>query len=162
MAAGMSGVRTSTPAQALTLGIDRKGRIRQHDRGAGDILADKPGSLLDTDLGELIAGPGDPAEALSGLIEATLADRDNTTVLSIRTASRSVVDAVVTIEPIRSNDPELLAQVVMRIPPPAAVRFVDPALMRKPLLDGAVRRIGGAPVNQQMGPPLWDILGPAL
>src|SRR6266849_1448784 len=160
MAAEMSAVLSSTSAQTLTLGIDRKGRIRQHDRGAGDILADKPGSLLDTDLGELIAGPGDPAEALSGLIEATLADRDNTTVLSIRTASRSVVDAVVTIEPIRSNDPELLAQVVMRIPPPAAERFVDPALMRNALLDGAVRRIGGALDIEQMAPELVNILVP--
>src|SRR5216683_1067070 len=160
MAAEMSAVLSSTSAQTLTLGIDRKGRIRQHDRGAGDILADKPGSLLDTDLGELIAGPGDPAEVLSGLIEATLADRDNTTVLSIRTASRSVVDAVVTIEPIRSNDPELLAQVVMRIPPPAAERFVDPALMRNALLDGAVRRIGGALDIEQMAPELVNILVP--
>src|SRR5258707_13638695 len=160
MAAEMSAVLSSTSAQTLTLGIDRKGRIRQHDRGAGDILADKPGSLLDTDLGELIAGPGDPAEALSGLIEATLADRDKTTVLSIRTASRSVVDAVVTIEPIRSNDPELLAQVVMRIPPPAAERFVDPGLRRHALLDGAVRRIGGALDIEQMAPELVNILVP--
>jgi serine phosphatase RsbU (regulator of sigma subunit)/anti-sigma regulatory factor (Ser/Thr protein kinase) len=160
MAAEMSAVLSSTSAQTLTLAIDRKGRIRQHDRGAGDILADKPGSLLDTDLGELIAGPGDPAEALNGLIEATLADRDSTTVLSIRTASRSVVDAVVTVEPIRSNDPELLAQVVMRIPPPAAERFVDPALMRHALLDGAVRRIGGALDIEQMAPELVNILVP--
>ncbi len=160
MAAEMSAVLSSASAQTLTLAIDRKGRIRQHDRGAGDILADKPGSLLDTDLGELIAGPGDPAEALNGLIEATLADRDSTTVLSIRTASRSVVDAVVTVEPIRSNDPELLAQVVMRIPPPAAERFVDPALMRHALLDGAVRRIGGALDIEQMAPELVNILVP--
>src|SRR5260221_102160 len=160
MAAEMSAVLSSTSAQTLTLGIDRKGRIRQHDRGAGDILADKPGSLLDTDLGELIAGPGDPAEAVSGLIEATVANRNKTTVLSIRTASRSVVDAVVTIEPIRSNDPELLAQVVMRIPPPAAERFVDPALMRNALLDGAVRRIGGALDIEQMAPELVNILVP--
>jgi serine phosphatase RsbU (regulator of sigma subunit)/anti-sigma regulatory factor (Ser/Thr protein kinase) len=160
MAAEVSAVLSSTSAQTLTLGIDRKGRIRHHDRGAGDILADKPGSLLDTDLGELIAGPGDPAEAMSGLIEATLADRDSTTVLSIRTAKRSVVDAVVTVEPIRSNDPELLAQVVMRIPPPAAERFVDPALMRNALLDGAVRRIGGALDIEQMAPELVNILVP--
>src|SRR5258708_19246148 len=141
MAAEMSAVLSSTSAQTLTLGIDRKGRIRPHDRGGGDILADKPGPLLDTDLGELIAGPGDPAEALSGLIEATLADRDSTTVLSIRTASRSVVDAVVTIEPIRSNDPELLPQVVMRIPPPAAERSSAPPITRTP------------PPHAPVGPP---------
>src|SRR5260370_40068080 len=98
MAAEMSAVLSSTSAQTLTLGIDRKGRIRQHDRGAGDILADKPGSLLDTDLGELIAGPGDPAEALNGLIEATLAELASTTVLCISSAHRSVSDAVANLE----------------------------------------------------------------
>src|SRR5258708_16856089 len=99
MAAEMSAVLSSTSAQTLTLGIDRKGRIRQHDRGAGDILADKPGSLLDTDLGELIAGPGDPAEPLSGLIGATLADRDTLTVLRIRPRSTAVLDPALAISP---------------------------------------------------------------
>ena len=70
MAAEMSAVLSSTSAQTLTLGIDQAGRILQHDRGAGDILADKPGKLLGTDLRTLITGPGDPAEALGGLIDA--------------------------------------------------------------------------------------------
>ena len=80
--------------------------------------------------------------------------------LSIRTASRSVVDAVVTVGPIRSNDPDLHAQVILRIPPPAAERFIDPALMRHALLDGAVRRIGGALDIEQMAPELVNILVP--
>jgi len=160
VAAEMSAVLSSTSAQTLTLGIDRKGRIRQHDRAAGDILADKSGALLDADLAEFIAGPGDPAAALTGLIEAADADRVSTTVLNLRTATRSVVDAVVTVEPIRSNDPDLLAQVIMRIPPPAAERFIDPALMRHALLDGAVRRIGGALDIEQMAPELVNILVP--
>jgi anti-sigma regulatory factor (Ser/Thr protein kinase) len=160
MAAEMSAVLSSTSAQTLTLGIDRKGRIRQHDRAAGDLLADKSGTLLDADLGEFIAGPGDPAAALTGLIEAADADRVSTTVLNLRTATRSVVDAVVTVEPIRSNDPDLLAQVIMRIPPPAAERFIDPALMRHALLEGAVRRIGGALDIEQMAPELVNILVP--
>jgi len=104
MAAEMSAVLSGTSAQTLTLGIDREGRILQHDRGAGDLLSAQPGALLGTNLLTLITGPGDPAEALSGLIDAAKADRENTTVLTIRTASRSAVDAVVTVEPIRSND----------------------------------------------------------
>jgi serine phosphatase RsbU (regulator of sigma subunit)/anti-sigma regulatory factor (Ser/Thr protein kinase) len=48
----------------------------------------------------------------------------------------------------------------MRIPPPAAERFVDPALMRNALLDGAVRRIGGALDIEQMAPELVNILVP--
>ena len=160
IAAEMSAVLSSTPAQTLTLGINREGKILLHDRSAGDILADKPGSLLGTDIGELIAGPGEPAEARNALIESTRADRETTTVLSIKTASRSVLDAVVTVGPIRSNDPDLYAQVILRIPPPAAERFIDPALMRHALLDGAVRRIGGALDIEQMAPELVNILVP--
>jgi anti-sigma regulatory factor (Ser/Thr protein kinase) len=160
IAAEMSAMLSSPSAQTLTLVIDRKGRILQHDRGAGDILTDRADGLLDSDFGELIAGPGDPVAALSALIDAADADRLSTTVLNIRTANRSVVDAVVTVEPIRSNDPDLLAQVIMRIPPPAAERFIDPALMRHALLDGAVRRIGGALDIEQMAPELVKILVP--
>src|SRR5215467_10619367 len=160
MAAEMSAVLSSTSAQTLTLGINPEGKILLHDRSAGDVLAEKPGSLLGTDIGDLIAGPGEPAEARNMLIEASRADRESTTVLSIKTASRSVVDAVVTIGPIRSNDPDLHAQVILRIPPPAAERFIDPALMRHALLDGAVRRIGGALDIEQMAPELVNILVP--
>ena len=152
-------VQTSTSAQTVTLGIDKDGRILQHDRGAGDLLAHKPGSLLGTDLGSLIAGP-ESGEPLRALIDAVRADREITTVLSVRTASRPAVDAVVTVEPIRSHDPELLAQVIIRIPPPVAERFIDPALMRHALLDGAVRKIGGALDIEQMAPELVSILVP--
>ncbi len=97
---------------------------------------------------------------LSGMIEATRSDRQSTAVLTLRTANRSLVDAVVTVEPIRSADPELFAQVTMRIPAPAAERFIDPALMRNALLDGAVRRIGGALDIDQLAPELVNILVP--
>src|SRR5215831_17494773 len=160
MTAEMSAVQSSTSVQTLTLGIDGAGKILQHDRGAGELLASRPGSLLGSDLRSLIVGPGDPAEALNNLIDAIKGDREATTVLTIRTASRSDVDAVVSAEPIRSNDPELLAQVILRIPPPAAERFIDPALMRHALLDGAVRRIGGALDIEQMAPELVNILVP--
>jgi len=160
MAAEMSAVLNSTSAQTLTLGIGRDCRILQHDRSADEVLATRPGSLLGTDLRDLITGPGEPAEAMSGLIEAISADRESTTVLTIRTASRSDVDAVVSAQPIRSTNPKLFAQVILRIPPPAAERFIDPALMRHALLDGAVRRIGGALDIDQMAPELVNILVP--
>jgi serine phosphatase RsbU (regulator of sigma subunit)/anti-sigma regulatory factor (Ser/Thr protein kinase) len=160
MAAEIPAVLSSTSAQTLILGIDRAGKVLQHDRAAGDILVDKPGNLLGAGLGDLIVGPGDPAEALSALLEAARGDRESTTVLSISTPSRSVVDAVVTVQPVRSTDPELLAQVIMRIPPPVAERFIDPAVMRHALLDGAVRRIGGALDIEQMAPELVNILVP--
>jgi serine phosphatase RsbU (regulator of sigma subunit)/anti-sigma regulatory factor (Ser/Thr protein kinase) len=160
MATEVSAVLASASAQTLTLGIDRDGLIYQHDRAAGDILAGPSGSLLGTDLGALITGPADPEQTLRGLIDATKSDRQITTVLTLRTASRSLVDAVVTVEPIRSRDPQLFAQVTMRIPAPAAERFIDPALMRNALLDGAVRRIGGALDIDQLAPELVNILVP--
>src|SRR5260370_19535123 len=138
MATEVSAVLASASTQTLTLGIDQHGQIRQHDRGAGDILAESADSLLGTNLCTFITGPGDPTTTLRGLIEAARSDRQSTTVLTLRTASRSLVDAVVTIEPIRSTDPALFAQVTMRIPAPTAERFIDPALMRHALLDGAV------------------------
>ncbi len=160
MTAEMSALLSSASVQTLTLGIDEAGRIRQHDRTAADILTGSSGTLLGAQLGDLIAGPGEPAATLRGLIEAVRADRECTTVLTIRTASRSHVDAVVTMEPIRSADPELIGQVTMRIPRPAAERFIDPALMRHALLDSAVRRVGGALDIDQIAPELVNILVP--
>jgi serine phosphatase RsbU (regulator of sigma subunit) len=51
---------------------------------------------------------------------------------------------VVTIQPMRSSDPSLIGLVLIRIPPPSEGRFLDPAVMRHALLDGAFKRIGGA------------------
>ncbi len=160
MVTEVSAVLASASAQTLTLGIDQAGIICQHDRAAGDILAGPSGSLLGTDLCSLITGPGEPATTLQGIIETTRADRLSTSVLTLRTASRSLVDAVVTAEPVRSRNPELFAQITMRIPAPAAERFIDPALMRHALLDGAVRRIGGALDIDQLAPELANILVP--
>ena len=159
LAAEISAAQTSTSAQTVTLGIDKDGRILQHDRGAGDLLAHERGPLLGTDLGSLVANP-ESGEPLTALIDAVRADREIKTVLSVRTASRPAVDAVVTVEPIRSRDPDLLAQVIIRIPPPVAERFIDPALMRHALLDGAVRKIGGALDIEQMAPELVNTLVP--
>jgi serine phosphatase RsbU (regulator of sigma subunit)/anti-sigma regulatory factor (Ser/Thr protein kinase) len=153
-------VRSSAAALTLTLGIDAEGRILQHDRGAMDILGDGQRSLLGTELSALIAGPGDAETTLRDVMDAIRSDRDITTVLTIRTASRPPIDAVVTIEPIRALDEALVAQVTMRLPPPAAERFIDPGLMRHALLDGDVRRIGGALDIDQIAPALVSILVP--
>jgi len=160
LAAEAFAVRSSAAALTLTLGIDAEGRILQHDRGATDILGDGALSLLGTELSALIAGPGDPAATLRDLIEAIRSDRDTTTVLTIRAARRPPIDAVVTVEPIRALDSALVAQVTMRLPPPAAERFIDPGLMRHALLDGDVRRIGGTLDIDQIAPALVNILVP--
>ncbi len=126
---------------------------------AGDVLADVPGTLIGTELGSLLVDP-DSAATLQGLIDSAISDRESTAVLAFRTANGSATDAVVTVGPIRSDDSELTAQVIMRIAPPAAERFLDPAVMRHIMLEGAVRRIGGALDIDQMAPELMNILVP--
>jgi len=160
VAAEVSAVLASS-TRTLILGIDKTGRIRQHDRGAGDVLSTEPGALIGTDLGSLLTKPDGPAAiALQALIDGACSDREGTTVLAFRTANGSTVDAVVTIQPIRSADPELVAQAIMRITPPVQERFVDPAVMRHTMLDGAVRKIGGALDIDQMAPELINIIVP--
>ncbi len=161
VAAEVSAVLANTSTRTLILGIDKTGQIRQHDRGAGDVLAAEPGTLIGTELSTLLAVPEGPsAKVLQSLIDGACSDREGTTVLSFRTANGATAEAVVTVQPIRSADPELAAQVIMRIAPPVQERFLDPAVMRRVMVDGAVRRIGGALDIDQMAPDLINIIVP--
>jgi serine phosphatase RsbU (regulator of sigma subunit)/anti-sigma regulatory factor (Ser/Thr protein kinase) len=161
VAADVSAVLANTSTRTLILGIDKTGRIRQHDRAAGDVLSGEPGALIGTDLGSLLAAPEGPnALTLQSLIDGACSNRESTTVLSFRTANGANADAVVTVQPVRAADPELVAQVIMRIAPPVQERFLDPAVMRHLMLDGAVRRIGGALDIDQMAPELINIIVP--
>jgi serine phosphatase RsbU (regulator of sigma subunit)/anti-sigma regulatory factor (Ser/Thr protein kinase) len=154
-------VLANTSTRTLILGIDKAGQIRQHDRGAGDVLATEPSELIGTELGSLLAAPDGPsAKVLQSLIDGACSDREGTTVLAFRTANGATADAVVTIQPIRSADAELVAQVIMRIAPPMPERFLDPAVMRQVMVDGAVRKIGGALDIDQMAPELINIIVP--
>jgi len=154
-------VLANTSTRTLILGIDKAGHIRQHDRGSGDVLATDPSELIGTELGTLLAAPDGPsAKVLQSFIDGACSDREGTTVLSFRTANGATADAVVTIQPIRSADPELVAQVIMRIAPPMQERFLDPAVMRQVMVDGAVRKIGGALDIDQMAPELINIIVP--
>ena len=161
-----SAVLANTSTRTLILGVDKAGRIRQHDRGAGDVLAGgvlagEPSALIGTELSALLAVPdGPPAALLQSMIDGACSNREGTTVLSFRTANDATADAVITVQPIRSADPELAAQVIMRIAPPVQERFLDPAVMRQVMIDGAVRRAGGALDIDQMAPELMNIIVP--
>src|SRR5580692_10996349 len=158
--AEISALLANTSARTLMLGIDKTGRIRQHDRAAADVLSDVPSALLGTDFGTLLAGPEAHATALQGLIDGACSGREATTVLTVRTARGTTADGVVTVQPVRSADPELVAQFILRIPPPLEERFLDPAVMRHAMLDGALRRIGGELDMDQMAPELINIVVP--
>jgi serine phosphatase RsbU (regulator of sigma subunit)/anti-sigma regulatory factor (Ser/Thr protein kinase) len=156
----ISALLGNNSARTLMLGIDKTGRIRQHDRAAADVLCEEPSALLGTDFGTLLAGPQSHATAFQGLIDGACSGREGTTVLTVRTARGTTADGVVTVQPIRSADPELVAQVILRIPPPLEERFLDPAVMRHAMLDGALRRIGGELDMDQMAPELINIVVP--
>ncbi len=160
VAAEVSALLANTSARTLILGIDKAGRVRQHDRSAGDVLAE-PGTLIGTELSSLLANPDAPGAAtLQGLIDSAISDRESSAALAFRMADGSTTDVVVSVQPIRSDDPELVAQVIMRMALPPSERFLDPAVMRHIMLEGAVRRIGGALDIDQMAPELIAILVP--
>jgi len=158
--AEISALLSSTSARTLILGIDKHGRILHHDRAAADVLADSPCGLLGRELGDLLADPAASAAGLQALIDAACTDREGTAVLTIRTARGLAVGAVVTIQPIRSADARLAALAILRIPPPLEERFLDPAVMRHALLDGAFRHISDALDLDQMARELTDIIVP--
>ena len=156
----ISALLSNTSARTLILGIDKAGRIIQHDRNAADILAYPRDGLLGVEFGNLIVGPSPPAAALDGLLSAALADREGTAVLTLRTGKGDVVDSVVTIQPMRSTDPHLAALAVLRFPPPSEGRFLDPAVMRHSLLDDTFKRIGGALDIDQLAREFVNIVVP--
>ena len=159
MASDISALLSSTSARTLTVGVDKAGVILQHDRTAGEILAQAPDPLLGVELGSLITGSS-YGSGLPGLIDAACSDREGTAVLSVKTANGHEADAVVTVQPVRSADPRLVALVILRIAPPSEERFLDPAVMRRALLDGTISKTGGALDLDQVAPALVNIIVP--
>jgi serine phosphatase RsbU (regulator of sigma subunit) len=175
---------TSYPAlspsvRTLILGIDYDGRIVQHDRNAAKILARKPEDLLGAQLIELTSGshgnnsqdgqaeanshgdrPPDAAAAVAGLLEAIRSDREGSAMLTIETAEGLPAEAVVTVHPMRAGGTSLAALALLRIPAPNAERFVDPALMRRQMLDDALTRIGDTLDIDDVARVLLDALVP--
>ena len=158
-ASEVSALLANTSARTLILGIDKAGRVLQHDRNAAEVLGDAPGALLGVELGSLLTVPAHVV-ALTELISAATADREGTAVLTVRLGNGDHADAVVTVQSVRSADPDLAALVILRIAPLSEGRFLDPAIMRHALLEGAVRRTGGALDIDQMAPELINIIVP--
>ena len=169
----------SSSVRTLILGIDYDGRIVQHDRNAAKILARKPEDLLGAQLIELTAGshgnnsqdgqaeanshgdrPPDAAAAVTGLLEAIRSDREGSAMLTIETADDLPAEAVVTVHPMRAAGTSLAALALLRIPAPNSERFVDPALMRRQMLDDALTRIGDTLDIDDVARVLLDALVP--
>ena len=132
-------VESNTSVRTLILGIDRSGRIVQHDRTAPKILARSTDDLLGVHLGDITANPSEKSTglAIAILLEAVKSEREGNAVLSIALAGGQSADAVVTAKPMQTGTSDVAAFVIMQIPVPSAERFVDPALMRDILLRDA-------------------------
>ncbi len=155
--------------RTLILGIDYDGRIVQHDRNAALILARPADELLGTHLIDLTAGAqadsptgrsADSVAAVNGLLEAIRSDREGSAMVTIETRDGHQAEAVATVYPMRAGGTSLVALAMLRIPVPRAERFVDPAVMRKHMLDDTFTRIGDTLDIDHLARELMDALVP--
>jgi hypothetical protein len=163
----------SSSVRTLILGIDYDGRIVQHDRNAAKILALKPEDLLGAQLIELTSPAGtsaqgnshavrqaDAAAAVAGLLEAIRSDREGSAMLTVETRDGPPAEAVVTVHPMRAGGTSLAALALLRIPAPGEERFVDPAFMRRLMLDDTFTKIGDTLDTDDVSRVLLDALVP--
>jgi len=85
----MSALLSNASARTLILGIDKAGRVIQHDRNAADILAFPRDALLGAEISSLLADPAAHAATLDSLLSAALSDRESTAVLTLLTGPES-------------------------------------------------------------------------
>ena len=140
-------VNVSSSVRTLFLGIDRTGKIVQHDRAASKILARSSDDLLGVHLNDITSqAHGEPGaaavarlgerdrEPFAALLDAVRGDREGNAVLTVALADGGTAEAVVTVKPMQTNGSGVAAFVILQIPVPSSERFVDPALMRDMLL----------------------------
>jgi serine phosphatase RsbU (regulator of sigma subunit)/anti-sigma regulatory factor (Ser/Thr protein kinase) len=124
-------VTVNSSVRTLILGVDRTGRIVQHDRTASKILARSSSDLLGVHLNDITSQARDQVGAL---LDAVKSEREANTVLTVALANGSTAEAVASAKPMQTDDSNVSAFVILQIPVPSAERFVDPALMRDMLL----------------------------
>ncbi|MFC5746762.1 ATP-binding SpoIIE family protein phosphatase [Actinomadura rugatobispora] len=145
--------------------MDASGKILQFDRNAAAVLAENPEDLLGARLGEVIAGAQDPLD------EALRFERERTTMLTVETRQGATYDAVVTVHPMsggpalaggpsRQGDAAPAALAVIRVPVPLADRFLDPAVIRRALLEDSLPRLGATLDLELLARGLMSVLVP--
>ncbi|WP_344595116.1 SpoIIE family protein phosphatase [Actinomadura vinacea] len=160
--------------------MDASGRILQFDRNAAAVLAENPEDLLGVRLGEVIPGAQDPLD------EALRFERERTTMLTIESRQGATYDAVVTVHPMSGGDADIrggarntapilaggaggtalrndaapAALAVIRVPVPLADRFLDPAVIRRALLEDSLPRLGSTLDLELLARGLMSVLVP--
>ncbi|WP_433324143.1 ATP-binding SpoIIE family protein phosphatase [Spirillospora sp. CA-294931] len=104
----------------------------------------EPDELLGARLDDVIAGAGEP------LAESLRQGRERTAMLPVKTRGGAVCDSLITVHPMsgacddgKAAEPQA-ALAVVRVPVPIAERFIDPAVVRRALIEDALPRLGGA------------------
>ncbi|MFP3966673.1 SpoIIE family protein phosphatase [Actinomadura fulvescens] len=138
--------------------MDASGKILQFDRNAAAVLATNRDDLCGAPFGDMIVGGGDGG--LDGLLAAVAAGRETSAMLPIQAAEGTTHDAVITVHPMSGGDPDLSALAVIRVPVPLPDRFLDPAVIRRALLDDSLPRIGATLDLDQLARGLMDIVVP--
>ncbi|MEW2355643.1 SpoIIE family protein phosphatase [Spirillospora sp. NPDC029432] len=134
--------------------MDASGKILQFDRNAAAVLAENPEDLLGARLGEVISGAQDPLD------EALRFERERTTMLTVETWQGASYDAVVTVHPMSGSTPDLAALALIRVPVPLADRFLDPAVIRRALLEDSLPRLGATLDLELLARGLMSVLVP--
>ncbi len=124
-------VTVNSSVRTLILGVDRSGRIVQHDRTAAKILARSAGSLLGVHLKDITSQAREP---VATLLDGIKSEREANTVLMVALANGGIAEAVASAKPLQTDESNVAAFIILQIPVPSAERFVDPALMRDMLL----------------------------
>jgi len=150
----------SLSARTLILGVDHSGQVLQFDRTAQGELGLTQDRLLGAPLSDLAAKPTEQADALAQLLKAIGSDREGTAMLAIKGNKDSATDAVISVQPMCADKPGPSALVVIRIPPSNEERFLDPALMRRALLDDSFTRISATLDLDQMARGLMNVVVP--
>ena len=174
MTSGMIGESTapgssSSPGQVplsslsmrnLILGVDHAGLVMQFDRAAPGALGVTQDELFGAHLRDLAAKPAEQPDALAKLLDAVKSDREGSAMLAIKGSNGAVTDAIVSVQPMSAGDSGPAALVVIRIPPSNEERFLDPALMRRALLDDSFTRISATLDLDQMARGLINVVVP--
>jgi serine phosphatase RsbU (regulator of sigma subunit)/anti-sigma regulatory factor (Ser/Thr protein kinase) len=149
---------TDSSARTLVLGVGRAGEILQCGQNAPGVIGraseDVVGVKADCLFGE------DSHQALSSLLDALGSRQERTAVLSVVQDDGRARDAVVTAVPMHSAGSGPVGLLMLRVAVTDLERFIDPALMRRALLDDAFTRIGATLDLDQMAKELVDVVVP--
>jgi serine phosphatase RsbU (regulator of sigma subunit)/anti-sigma regulatory factor (Ser/Thr protein kinase) len=150
----------SLSTRNIILGVDHSGLILQFDRSAPGALGLTQDELLGAHLNDLAAKPAEQPDALAKLLDSIRSDREGSAMLAIKGSNGAVTDAILSVQPMSAGNPGPAALVVIRIPPSNEERFLDPALMRRALLDDSFTRISATLDLDQMARGLINVLVP--